>query len=121
MSDGGAGDPLDDLGRRLDAARRGRGPREQPGPQAAETSEERRALAVGLRIGLELVVAVCVGAALGWAFDGWLGTAPWGMIGFLFLGFAAGVANIFRTALGMERAVGFGPPPPRDAWSDDEE
>jgi ATP synthase protein I len=83
--------------------------------------EGRKALAVGLRIGLELVVAVGLGAVVGWAFDGWLGTEPWGMIGFLFLGFAAGVANVFRTALRMERAVGFGSPPPKGAWSDDEE
>ncbi len=76
---------------------------------------------MGLRIGLELVVAVGLGAALGWAFDGWLGTRPWGMIGFLFLGFAAGVTNVFRTALRMQRAVGFAPPPPPGAWSDDEE
>ncbi len=65
---------------------------------------------MGLRIGLELVVAVFVGAGLGWAFDNWLGTQPWGLIGFLFLGFGAGVVNVFRVATGTERAVGFGPP-----------
>jgi ATP synthase protein I len=121
MSDGDAGDPLRALGRRLEAAQRGRPKPAVGAPQAAAAGEARRALGVGLRIGLELVVAVCVGAALGWAFDGWLGTGPWGMILCLFLGFAGGVANVFRVALGMERAVGFAPPPPRDAWSDDEE
>jgi ATP synthase protein I len=122
MSEGDAGDPLQALGRRLDAARRNRGDK-APDDRASDeaTAEGRKALAIGLRLGLDLVVAVCVGAALGWAFDNWLGTRPWGMIGFLFLGFAAGLTTVFRAALRMERAVGFGAPPPQGAQSDDEE
>jgi ATP synthase protein I len=118
-------DPLRDLGQRLDRARAAR-----PGPAAgaadnADADESRSALAIGFRIGLELVVSVFVGAGLGWAFDNWLGTQPWGLIAFLFLGFAAGVMNVFRIALRQERAVGFGPakspPPPQGNWSDDED
>ena len=118
-------DPLRDLGQRLDRARAAR-----PGPPAGAagdggTDESRKALAIGFRIGLELVVAVFVGAGLGWAFDTVLGTQPWGLIAFLFLGFAAGVVNVFRIALRAERAVGFGPaksaPPPQGDWSDDED
>lgn len=111
-------DPLRDLEQRLEKARR----RQKPPPEAV--SEARAALAVGLRIGLELVVAVLVGAALGWAFDNWLGTSPWGLIIFVFLGFGAGLLNVFRIATRAERAVGLGPrspaPPPK-AWDDDEE
>jgi ATP synthase protein I len=113
-------DPLRDLGQRLDKARRGQLP-----PPSDGDSEAQNALAVGLRIGLELVVAVFVGAGLGWAFDNWLGTGPWGLIVFIFLGFAAGVLNVFRIAIGAERAVGFGAkgqaPRPPQAWDDDEE
>lgn len=116
-------DPLRRLEERLDKARHGRGrPLDKtPSPSGAG---DRNALALGLRIGLELVVAVFVGVALGWAFDRWLGTQPWGLIVFLFLGFAAGVVNVFRVATGVQRAVGFGPPntaPRQQAWNDDEE
>jgi ATP synthase protein I len=116
-------EPLRDLGRRLDRARHGGGTAADA-PARGEDGESRTALALGLRIGLELLVAVFVGVALGWAFDRWLGTAPWGLIVFLLLGFAAGVTNVFRIALRIERAVGFGPPPgvkPKTEWDEDEE
>jgi ATP synthase protein I len=121
----GQGDNDDDalrkLGQRLDQARRAS---ERPVRQGMGSGDS-NALAVGLRIGLELVVAVFVGAALGWAFDTWLGTGPWGLIVFLFLGFGAGVANIFRFALGREQAVGYAPgkgeAPKAVDWSDDED
>jgi ATP synthase protein I len=123
MGQGDNDDALRNLGERLDKARRATG---RPGPSnAAPDSRGGKALAAGLRIGLELIVAVFVGVGLGWAFDKWLGTGPWGLIVFLFLGFGAGVANIFRFALGMERAVGYAPPkgePPKAVgWSDDDE
>ena len=56
------------------------------------------AMAVGLRLSSELVAGVLVGAALGWGFDRWLSTSPWGLIVFLLLGFVAGVMNVMRTA-----------------------
>ncbi|WP_310621061.1 AtpZ/AtpI family protein [Flexibacterium corallicola] len=46
----------------------------------------------------EFVAGVLVGAAMGWMFDSWLGTKPWGLIIFLLLGFAAGVVNLLRSA-----------------------
>lgn len=123
MDERDARDPLRDLGRRLDQARQRSSSAPRP-PSEDGAGASRKALALGLRIGLELVVAVFVGVALGWAFDRWLGTGPWGLIVFLFLGFAAGVMNVFRVALRMERAVGFGPPPsakPKAGWDDDED
>jgi len=120
-----AGDPLRDLGRRLDEARQKQARSPKEGESATDDGDARKALALGLRIGLELVVAVCFGAALGWAFDKWLGTQPWGLIGFLFLGFAAGVTNVFRVATAAERAVGYRrteeKPGDRAKWTDDED
>ena len=115
-------DPLRELGERLDKARQAQGPK-----ASGAEGEARQALGIGLRLGLELVVSVFVGAGLGWAFDDWLGTQPWGLVAFTLLGFASGVVMVFRAALGMERAVGFGPPPPPTeppkgaGWDDDEE
>jgi ATP synthase protein I len=116
-------DALRDLGRRLDKARREAQAANGGARSGGDASPN--ALAMAFRIGLELIVAVFVGAALGWAFDNWLGTGPWGLIAFIFLGFAAGVANVFRLALGMEKAVGYGTrkpaPPPQGNWSDEDE
>lgn len=56
------------------------------------------AMGIGFRIGIELVVGVCIGAGGGFALDRWLHTAPWLMIVGLLLGFAAGLRNVFRSA-----------------------
>jgi ATP synthase protein I len=52
----------------------------------------------GFRLSSELVAGVVVGAGLGWGLDRLLGIAPWGLIVFLLLGFAAGVLNVMRSA-----------------------
>jgi ATP synthase protein I len=65
------------------------------------------ALARGFRLSTELVAGVLVGAFIGWALDRWLGIAPWGMIVFLLLGFAAGVVNVMRAA-GISSGPGAG-------------
>lgn len=54
-------------------------------------------MAYGLKIGSEFVSAILVGSAIGWILDKWLGTTPFGLIVFLFLGFAAGVLNVMRS------------------------
>jgi len=53
------------------------------------------------RIGVELVAALIVGVGVGLLLDRWLGTAPWFLIVFFFLGAAAGVLNVYRAAAGM--------------------
>jgi ATP synthase protein I len=103
MSEGTPPDPLRQLGQRLDRAQRER---------AAETRHADApppgGLGFGFRIGIELVAALCVGLALGWVFDHFVGTRPWGLIVGFFLGVAAGMLNVFREAKGLI----FGPPPP---------
>jgi ATP synthase protein I len=64
-------------------------------------------MGLGFRIGLELVVAVFVGFALGWATDRWLGTRPWGLLVFLFLGIGAGMSNVYRVVKGLGMGVGY--------------
>ena len=82
------------------------------------------ALGPAFRIGLELVVAVGVGVGVGWIFDHVLGTRPWGMIGFFFLGVAAGLVNVYRTLMGMGMAIGYrrgSPPVEGGGYKDDDE
>jgi ATP synthase protein I len=103
MNEDPPSDSLSQLGKRIDQARQdrlrhetGRGNSAPPGG----------ALGVGLRIAIELVSALCVGLALGWVFDRALGTRPWGLIAFFFLGAAAGMLNVFRAA----KNIGSGAP-----------
>ncbi len=102
---GDAPDPLRDLERRLAAVGRD-GARNDP-PRGAADGATGSLLAFAWRVGLELVVAVVVATGLGWAFDRWLGTRPWGMIVMFFLGVAAGMVNVWRTVTGMGMAVGY--------------
>jgi ATP synthase protein I len=82
------------------------------------------ALALGWRIGLELVVAVVVGFFIGWAIDKGLGPRPWGMIIGFFLGIAAGMVNVYRTVAGLGMAMGYRQNRPQGSaadWDEDED
>src|SRR5262245_17755654 len=86
---------LRSLGERLDQV----GPRRGDESGAASRSTaDMSGFARGMRLSAELVGGVVVGFILGWLFDRWLGTSPWGLIVFLLLGFVAGVLNVMRSA-----------------------
>lgn len=53
-------------------------------------------LSMAMRLGVEFVAPICVGAFIGYHLDKWLSTPPWLMIVFLFLGMAAGFLGIFK-------------------------
>ncbi len=105
--------PLRDLEKGLARARQERGAASEPRRSGLAASQG-GALSQGLRIGVELVVAVIVGGAIGWACDRWLGTRPWGTIGFFFLGVAAGLVNVYRALNGLGMGVGYRRSVPRE-------
>jgi ATP synthase protein I len=125
MSEGRPPDPLARLGERIDRAR---AERVQKQPAVADRSALQQGLGLGFRIGIELVVAVGVATALGWAMDRWLGTRPWGIIVLFFLGVAAGMLNVYRAVAGISTAAGYRRPgedsgatrAAKDGWDDDE-
>jgi ATP synthase protein I len=94
--------------------RLGEGLARQRAQETSGGSREERATtasgyAKGFRLSSELVAGVVVGAGLGWLIDRWLGIAPWGLMIFLLLGFAAGVLNVMRSAgVVARRALGDG-------------
>ncbi len=49
-----------------------------------------------VKISSEFIGGILVGAGIGYLLDSFAGTAPWGMIVFLMLGFAAGILNVLR-------------------------
>jgi ATP synthase protein I len=89
-------DQLAQLAKRIDEANKRRG---RPTPEP--TGASRAAMGIAMRMAIELAAGLCVGLALGWVFDRVLGTRPWGLIVFFFLGVAAGMLNVFRAAKGI--------------------
>jgi ATP synthase protein I len=86
-----------DLGARLDKVRT---ETEAQSKNAPTPDDGSRGAAFGqaTKISVELVVGIAVGGFIGKVLDSQFGTAPWGLIVFLMLGFAAGLSNIVRTA-----------------------
>ena len=67
----------------------------RPKKSLADSMRELGALST---VGFSFVLAVGLGAWFGWVLDKWLGTSPWLFMLFFFLGLAAGVLNVYRTA-----------------------
>ena len=111
MSDHRTPEDLKSLRERLNEARRNR-PQEPDSAGSNDRGALNSAMSVGLRIGLELVVAVGFGTGLGWLIDQGLGSRPWAMLAGLLLGFAAGLLNVWRAMNGMGLAAGYRPAPP---------
>ncbi len=88
----------EDFERRLKTAQASRSKR--PG-----SKDEARQSAFGqaFRLSTEMVAGVLVGGFIGWVLDEWLGTAPWFLLVFFFLGIAAGILNAVRAAREMNR------------------
>ena len=62
---------------------------------------------IAIRVGVELAGTLAVGVGIGWALDKWLGTGPWFMVVFFFLGGAAGVLNVYRAVKNIGLAAGY--------------
>ncbi|GAB5469940.1 MAG: AtpZ/AtpI family protein [Rhodospirillales bacterium] len=75
--------------------------------QAGEQRRRRRpsdssGMAAGFRVAIDLISGLAVGVAIGIALDVWLGTSPWFLILFFFLGSGAALVNVIRTAKQLE-------------------
>jgi ATP synthase protein I len=81
-------DRLDELGRKIEAAR---GASPDQGPQRPAAGRN-----IAYRLPTEFVAAVFVGAALGWGFDRLTGLKPVGIVLFTLLGMAAAFYSVFR-------------------------
>ena len=72
--------------------------------QALSDSEKRGSfMGNAFKLGTELVAAVAVGTIIGFILDTWFDTKPWLIIIFFFLGSAAGMLNVIRTANRMQK------------------
>jgi len=101
---------LDQLDAKLRAAQDRRDTRRAGGGGKRDEkgrTDRGQGIGLALRIGTELVAGLAVGVAIGLGLDWWLGTKPWFMIVFFFLGAAAGIVNVYRTMSGLGHAVGY--------------
>lgn len=88
---------LDDVRERLDALdKKLDGHRPEDETQAG-AKNGRSDYAMAVRVSSDFIAAIFVGGALGWGVDKLAGTAPFGLVILLLLGFAAGVLNVMRT------------------------
>ena len=55
------------------------------------------------KMSTELVAAVAVGTIIGFILDNWFGTKPWLILIFFFVGVAAGIMNVVKTAKKMQK------------------
>ena len=62
-------------------------------------------LGKALKISTELVAAVVVGSTIGFILDNWFDTKPLLTICFFFMGVAAGILNVFRSAKKMNKKL----------------
>jgi ATP synthase protein I len=62
-------------------------------------------LGKALKISTELVAAVFVGSTIGFLLDSWFGTKPLLIICFFFIGVAAGILNVFKSAKRMNKKI----------------
>ena len=70
-----------------------------------QSDSEKKGSFIGsaFKLGTELVAAVAVGTIIGFILDSWFDTKPWLIIIFFFLGTAAGILNVIRTANRMQK------------------
>lgn len=67
-------------------------------PARKSLADSMRTLGALSTVGFSFVLAIVIGAAIGYFLDGWLGTAPWLFFLGFFMGLAAGILNVYRTA-----------------------
>ena len=60
-------------------------------------------LGKAMKISTELIAAVFVGSTIGFLLDNWFDTKPMLTICFFFMGVAAGITNVFRSAKKMHK------------------
>ena len=62
-------------------------------------------LGAAFKLSTEMVASVFVGSILGFILDNWFDSKPWLTIIFFFIGAAAGILNVIRSAKLMQKKI----------------
>lgn len=84
---------IDALDRRLKAAKEREDERTRPSAAGAAGDANYR---MGSKVLSELIGGIGGGALIGWVFDHFAGTSPWGLLAMLFMGTVVAFRNIIR-------------------------
>ncbi|EFL90966.1 AtpZ/AtpI family protein [Ahrensia sp. R2A130] len=85
---------LDSLRSRIDTKR----PKTDDNGRVAAEKVGAGGIGQAMKLSSEFIAGIVVGAGLGYLFDQFFDTTPWGMIILLLLGFCAGILNVLRSA-----------------------
>ena len=107
-------DPSERLARDLARFEASRAPASSPLSGAGETG-------AGYRLLAGLLGGVLGGLGLGWTFDHFVHTSPFGLISGLLIGLGLSIFAAVRTALAMSAAARPAGPPPAALGDDDED
>ena len=66
-------------------------------------NNEKSSFGKAFQLSTELVSAVLVATIIGFILDNWFDTKPWLIIIFFFIGVAAGIMNVIRSAKKMQK------------------
>ena len=69
----------------------------------SEKDNQKTSFGKAFQLSTELVSAVLVATIIGFILDNWFGTKPWLIIIFFFIGVAAGIINVIRSAKKMQK------------------
>lgn len=106
-------DELDQRRRNLEGALAARRSASQEDGTDAQKSGKGSGFGNAFKLSSEFIAGIVAGIGLGWFFDRFFETSPWGLIIFLLLGFGAGVLNVLRAA-GQVAEFGSASPKKRD-------
>lgn len=100
MGDDASSPTPDEIAARLRKMQTGPGSKSSSSDQSDQGSPSMAGLGQAMRVGVELVSALVVGVGIGFGLDYLLGTKPWMMLVFFFVGAAAGLLNVWRVVSG---------------------
>jgi len=71
--------------------------------KGSKNEQTSSSMGTAFKMSTELVSAVAVGTIIGFILDNWFGTKPWLILIFFFVGVAAGIMNVVKTAKKMQK------------------
>ena len=69
----------------------------------SSNNDKKTSFGKAFQLSTELVSAVLVATIIGFILDNWFDTKPWLIIIFFFIGVAAGIINVVRSAKKMQK------------------
>ena len=69
----------------------------------SKNDDQKSSFGKAFQLSTELVSAVLVATIIGFILDNWFDTKPWLIIIFFFIGVAAGIINVVRSAKKMQK------------------